>query len=496
MEDMGNIEYLEFKNKIEGTGIDDLLRVLQESKLELIIKYFNEEEFQDEEKLKLFFNHILGIDISKDDLYQLINSKNGKKIKPEEYEEESENHKKNLDIVKLIMCEKRYYKVVYDEWGENRYIIETNASDRWGKMSIADDYLEKWWDTFIYNEWSKRPLKKSILTYPFLLNTPRPHTYSIYNSVISNFFSREDFPWKDFNELADKVELYSLADFFRYVPIDKKRYIADYICKKCDDDRYSFLMDKYNVEYYMSKEDMDLTEDHINLMIRILDKDKNDGSWLRRRGVNKFIRDFCYYSTVIDQVVKWGNLKQVNILATYKKDFEPDDREKLENRIDKEKHKLKAEDAERIKAEPDLKRRFEKYTRAKAYYFAKDTKPKFSIRVRLNWDNLSVEQDEGWEAKAADFRYVILYILNKNNIMNDKSFTIMNFIKKISSLINDFDDKERIAGNLKEAVKEVLKELDTIGLRVRQDGSIASIDSINKTKEEAIKKYGKCLGED
>ena len=50
MEDMGNIEYLEFKNKIEGTGIDDLLRVLQESKLELIIKYFNEEEFQDEEK--------------------------------------------------------------------------------------------------------------------------------------------------------------------------------------------------------------------------------------------------------------------------------------------------------------------------------------------------------------------------------------------------------------------------------------------------------------
>lgn len=79
IENIENIDYLAFENKIGGTEIGNLSRVLQESKLELIIEYFNEVEFQDEKKLKLFFNHILGTDISKYDLYQLINSKNGKK---------------------------------------------------------------------------------------------------------------------------------------------------------------------------------------------------------------------------------------------------------------------------------------------------------------------------------------------------------------------------------------------------------------------------------
>lgn len=485
MEDMENIEYLAFENKIEGTEIGDLSRVLQESKLELIIEYFNEVEFQDEKKLKLFFNHILGTDISKYDLYQLINSKNGKKIKTEEYEEESENHKKNLDIVKLIMCKKCYYKVFYDyeysDWEHpNKEIKETTKSDDYGNMSIAEDYLKDWWQKFIYDELPEQPLEEGILRYPFLLNTPTPVNgerklvNEAYNGVLRTLFSREDFPWNHFNELADKVALYSLADFFHCVPKDKKEYIAEYICSKCDNARYSFLIDKYYVYGIIG-------EENVELMIRILTKDGNDGSWLKRDEANHYIKKYWRNSLIVDQVIKWGNTEQKNLLVALSANLPDEEREKLEDRIEEEEHKLEDQDTERIKEEQDLKKRFEKYIQAKKYDFSKDTKPTFSIRVELDWNDLSIKKDKVWGSKAK-FKYMILYELYNNNINGDTSKTISSFLRNISGLINALDDKERIAGNLKEAVKEVLNELDTIGLRFRKDGSIASKDSHDSIK--------------
>lgn len=370
------------------------------------------------------------------------------------------------DLVSLITnlikekCNKAkdHHEIKYIKQKDLTEGLELVDSEEEGSIPFISnpDLLGMLWDKYILNIEENPIIKEILLENPIMLNRftiwPNlrlPFNYDVYKDKISKLLSRKDFHWDAFNEIVDKVGDYSLIHFLACVPQSQNNYIVNYMCE-CDEIRYRYLLRRYS---FYSKRDF-LPEERKKMLTR----GKEDGSWLSGEAA-KYINCHTYPAKIINDDIK--NFGTLTI------------KERFLGRWD-----VSFKDAIGIiLKEQDIRQRFKLYTIKQGYWPIIKHPDLFSLTFEDN--TFTAPNSLGGplinrprELNKFKFKQIIIKLIYDCNFTYGEKLTISDFLERVKPCTRNIDKGNQIRDDMKEVLKEVIEELNAIGIRIRKDNSL------------------------
>jgi len=369
----------------------------------------------------------------------------------------------------------RYIKQSIKNAKELEYEIfdsEEEGSIPFFSVGFGELYFSSLWNKYILSSKEETIIKQILLENPIMLNRLSPyqnqgfiyHTRDPYREKIGILLWGENFPWDAFNEIADKVSDYSIEDFLDCVPQNRKNYIVSYMCE-CNEIRYRYLLRRY---FKWSDVPPFSPEERKNMLTR----GKEDGSWLSGEAAEYISYPNFPVKLLYDDINKFGTFE---IKCRF-----------LMNKM------LSYKDAIGIiEKETDIKQRFKMYVIKQGNWLIIKHPNLFSLTFE-DYSNTAqyslgrpiINSSEESGLNEYKFKQIIIKLIYDCNFTDRKEQTISKYLEKLNVLIPLIRDKKKentIREKMKTALKEVIEELNAIGIRIRKDNSLVEVE---KTIEE------------
>lgn len=338
-----------------------------------------------------------------------------------------------------------------------------------GELSFSDV-----WEKYILNIEENPIIKEILLGNPIMLNRLSSNSNSMfshfskdpYKQKMSLLLSREDFHWDEFNEIADKVSDYSIKGFLDCVPQNRKNYIVSYMCE-CDNEiRYRYLLRRYftmrDVPSFSPEERK-----------KMLTRGKEDGSWLLGEATKYISYPNFPVELLCDDIKKFGT---------------PEITKRFLNN-----ERLSYKDAIGIIIkEKDIKQRFELYTIKQGYLPIIKYPDLFSLTFEDN--TFTAPNSLGGplinrsrELNKFKFKQIIIKLIYDCNFTDGEKLTISDFLERVKPWTRNINKGNQIRDDMKEVLKEVIEELNDIGIRIRkEDNSLVKVEKTIDEEENQI----------